>query len=146
MTVSDERRAIERARVARTAAGEVQALLLEDAADTELKLVISGPQGDRAIALPRAAVELLTEVLEALGDGREPTVVPFARDLSTGEVANLLGVSRQYVVRLLDDGRLPFSRVGNRRRIALSDALKYLRADDRRRVDGLRAIAESSVS
>ncbi|MGH9116699.1 MAG: excisionase family DNA-binding protein [Acidimicrobiales bacterium] len=88
----------------------------------------------------------LVEVLEALGDGREPSVVPMAKELSTGEVASLLGVSRQYTVRLLDDGRLPYRRVGNRRRVQLRDALAYMREDNRRRVDGLREAAAASLS
>ncbi len=72
--------------------------------------------------------------------------MPFARDLSTGEVADLLGVSRQYVTRLLDDGRLTFRRVGNRRRIALRDALQFLRTDDRRRTGAYRELNERSIS
>jgi excisionase family DNA binding protein len=122
---------------------EPRSLLDAVADDADVKVVFSGPGGERPVVLPRAAVELLGEVLDSLADGREPNVVPFARELSTGEVAGLLGVSRQYTVRLLDDGRLPYRRVGNRRRVALRDALSYLRADDRRRVDALRGLAEA---
>ena len=61
-----------------------------------------------------------------------------AKELSTGEIASLLGVSRQYVVRLIDDGRLPCRRVGNRRRVRSDEALRYLREDNRRRAQRLR--------
>lgn len=146
MGISDERRAIDRARTARAAAADVQGLLDQSAADDELKAVLVGPDGERTVRLPRAALVSLVEVLEALGDGREPSVVPMAKELSTGEVASLLGVSRQYTVRLLDDGRLPYRRVGNRSRVQLRDALAYMRKDHRRRVDGLRDVAAASLS
>jgi excisionase family DNA binding protein len=80
----------------------------------------------------------LVEILEAFGDGQDPSVLPMAKELSSGELAGLLGVSRQYAVRLLDDGRIPYRRVGNRRRVLVGDALRYLRDDNRRRVERFR--------
>ena len=144
-TVSEQRTAIERARLAGAAASELESFLREDA-DRELKLTVAGRNGDRTVVVPRSAVEMLTEILEALGQGREPNVVPMAKELSTGEVAGLLGVSRQYAVRLLDEGRIPFRRVGNRRRVRLSDALRYLREDNRRRAERLGEMADATVN
>ena len=94
MVMSDDRRAVERAQVARAATAEVRSLLDAVADDADVKVVFSGPGGDLPVVLPRAAVELLGEVLDSLADGREPSVMPVARELSTGEVAGLLGVSR----------------------------------------------------
>jgi excisionase family DNA binding protein len=96
--------------------------------DRDVKLGVESP-----LAVPREAAERLLEVLDALADGFAPSVVPFDIDLSTGQLAGLLGVSRQYAVRLLDRGQLPFRWSGSRRRVRLADALAYLRADDRRR-------------
>ena len=146
MTRSPERVVADRARSARTASREVRDLLEGAPADVELKATIVGRDGEHSLLLPRAAIELLVEVLDALGDGREPSVVPMNTELSTGEVAGLLGVSRQYAVRLLDDGRLPFRRVGNRRRVPLRDVVRYLREDDSRRVERLRELADATVS
>lgn len=146
MERSPERVVADRARVARSAAGELSDLLAGVGDDVDVKVTVTGRDGERALSLPRAAVESLVEVLEALGNGREPSVVPTNAELSTGEVAGLLGVSRQYAVRLLDDGRLPFRRVGNRRRVPLRAVLAYLREDDRRRVGGLRELADATLS
>lgn len=146
MKKSPERVIADRARAARSASAEVSDLLDRSGEDADLKVTIAGRDGERALVLPRAAVESLVEVLDALGDGREPSVVPMNTELTTGEVAGLLGVSRQYAVRLLDDGRLPFRRVGNRRRVPLRAVLRYLREDDRRRVAGLRELASTTVS
>jgi excisionase family DNA binding protein len=98
------------------------------------------PTGEQLL-VPRRAAELLIELLEALGDGHDPSVLPVAMELSTGEVAALLGVSRQYVARLLDEGRIPSRRVGAHRRVLASDVLRYRRDDDRRRVRRLRQMA-----
>lgn len=145
-SVSDQRKAGEQAKAVRVAAAELDGYLRSTAAgQPEVKLVLAGPGGDQVLAVPRGAVELFVEILEALGDGQEPSVVPMVKEVGTGEVASLLGVSRQYVVRLLDDGRLPCRRVGNRRRVRLGDALRYLREDNRRRADRLRAMAESGT-
>ncbi len=136
-TRTEQRRAIERARAARGAAGDLERYLAGlTANDDEVKLVM--PDGAATVVVPRRAVELLVEVLEALGDGQDPSVLPTAKELSSGEVAGLLGVSRQYAVRLLDDGRIPSRRVGNRRRVLVGDALRYLRDDNRRRVERFR--------
>lgn len=144
-SMPEQRAAVQRARVAQAAASELESYLESDD-DQELKVVVAGRGGDRTVVVPRAAVEMFTEILDALGRGREPSVVPMAKELSTGEVASLLGVSRQYAVRLLDEGKLPFRRVGNRRRIRLSDAVRYLREDDRRRADRLAEVAEATLT
>ena len=143
--LTDQRGAVERARRAREAAVELEAFLRSDD-ERELKVTVAGRDGDRTAVVPRDAVELFVEIIDALGRGQQPSVVPMAKELSTGEVGSLLGVSRQYVVRLLDDGRLPFRRVGNRRRVQLRDALRYLRDDDRRRVARLAEVAESTIT
>jgi len=144
-TLTEQRAAVQRARLARAAAVELELFLRSDD-ESDLKMTVAGLAGDRTAMVPRAAVELLVEILDALGRGREPSVVPMAKELSTGEVAGLLGVSRQYVVRLLDDDKLPFRRVGNRRRVRLSDALRYLREDDRRRAERLAEAAETTLT
>lgn len=139
-SVPEQREQLQRAKVARGAAVELQECLdaLSDA-EYEVKAVLAWGSGERSLVLPRAALDRMVEVLESLGDGQEPSVLPMAKELSTGEVATLLGVSRQYVVRLIDEGRLPFRRVGNRRRVRIDEALRYLRDDNRRRAERLRA-------
>lgn len=146
MERSPERVVADRARAARSAAGELSDLLAGVESDADLKVTVAGPDGERTLSVPRTAIASLVEVLEALGKGLEPSVVPVNVELSTGEVANLLGVSRQYAVRLLDDGRLPFRRVGNRRRVPVRAVLAYLREDDRRRIDDLRELAAVTLS
>lgn len=141
--VREQRQRVQRAAEARSAARELEELLESVPADDGVKVALPDSACLGAMVVPRIALERLVEVLVALGDGQEPSVLPRAKELSTGEVASLLGVSRQYVVRLIDDGRLPCRRVGNRRRVRVDEALRYVREDDRRRVARLRAVMEA---
>lgn len=138
-SVQEQRRQLQRAQQARSAADELGTVLeTVPPSEADVKLSLPGLAGDRTVTVPRVALDRLVEVLESLGDGQEPSVLPMAKELSTGEVGSLLGVTRQYVVRLIDDGRLPYRKVGNRRRVRVDEALRYLREDQRRRASRLR--------
>ncbi len=99
----------------------------------------------QVIALPAPAVSLLREILAQLANGHTVTVAPARSELTTQQAADLLNVSRPYLVGLLDRGAIPFRRVGNRRRVRLTDVLAYLDREEvhRQRVlDKLTAEAE----
>jgi excisionase family DNA binding protein len=80
--------------------------------------------GDR-IELPAEIYRALRHVVEALQQGLAVTVAPLTQTLTTQQAADLLGVSRPTLVKLLDEGRIPFERAGSHRRILLRDLLTY---------------------
>ena len=84
----------------------------------------SGPEGP-AIVLPVAALEVLARTVAAMRAGRAITVAPLAQRLTTQEAADLLGVSRPTLVKLLDRGEIPYERPGRHRRVHLVDVLDY---------------------
>ena len=81
--------------------------------------------GDREAALPDAAAEVLGVLVEALAAGEQLTITRTKKELTTTKAARLLNVSRQYLVRLCDEGRLPFRWEGAHRRLALDAVLSY---------------------
>ncbi len=91
------------------------------------------PSGESA-ELPGPAADALLEALQAVAEGKEIVVLGSDRDLTTSQAADLLGVSRQYLVRLLDDETIPSYLVGSHRRVRLDDLMAFkAERDDKRR-------------
>jgi excisionase family DNA binding protein len=75
--------------------------------------------------LPATLIPLLARVVRELVRGNAITIVPVHAELTTFEAAELLNVSRPYLVRLLDQGKIPYRKVGTHRRILAADLLKF---------------------
>lgn len=97
-------------------------------------LMLQLPDGT-TVPLPRALVEVLRASADELADGHAVTVLPSEVALSPAEAAELLGLSRPFVVRLLDEGEIPSERLprSRHRRVLLSDVLAFQARRDRRR-------------
>jgi excisionase family DNA binding protein len=91
------------------------------------------------VHLPPAVYEVLSRVIAAMRAGRAITIAPLAQRLTTQEAADLLGVSRPTLIKLLEDGRIPFEQPGRHRRVGLDDVLAYR---DQRRIDRSAALDE----
>lgn len=85
---------------------------------------LSSSNGEH-LALPPEVLEALRGVVEAMAQGQAVTVVPVHQRLTTQEAADLLGVSRPTVVKLLESGEIPFEQPGRHRRLRLADVLAY---------------------
>lgn len=77
------------------------------------------------VALPAQLFDVLARVSAELAAGRGVTVMPRDMRLTTQQAADLLAVSRPTLIRLLEDGRIPFELVGRHRRILLRDVERY---------------------
>ncbi len=93
---------------------------------------LTTPTGE-VTEIPESVFLLLERVIEVLARGDAITVVPVGKELTTQQAADILNVSRQYLVRLLDDGRIPHRRTGTHRRVRMEDLVAYKRQRDRDR-------------
>lgn len=82
------------------------------------------------VELPTSALRLLVDILAELAGGNAVKVVPVHAELTTQEAADLLNVSRPHLVKLLEDGALPFHRAGKHRRVRFSDLMQFKAARD----------------
>jgi excisionase family DNA binding protein len=105
----------------------------------EVKLVVEGGTLE-GVALPPSAVRILIEGLSAIGKGNAVRLVPQHAELTTQEAADLLNLSRPYVVRLLDESKIPSHKVGTHRRVRLDDVLAYKQESDADRLDALKML------
>ena len=92
------------------------------------------------VTLPGEALHLLIRVLTHMANGHAVTVLPLQAELTTQQAADQIGVSRPYLVRLLEDGKIPFHKVGTHRRVRAADVMEYKakrRGESRRLLDEL---------
>ena len=94
--------------------------------------------GDRTeIELLPAIGQLMLDVLTHVARGEMVTFVPYGAELTTKEAADLLNVSRPFLVSLLEAGAIPFHKVGSHRRVKASDLLDYREQREQERSDAL---------
>jgi len=104
-----------------------------------------GPDGEM-IGIPGSAFEALRLVVDAMSKGQTLVLAPQEEELTSQQAADLLRVSRPHLVKLLDEGRIPFHRVGTHRRVRLEDVLTFRRrrSEERReKLDELGRLSEN---
>jgi excisionase family DNA binding protein len=107
----------------------------------ESDLSVKLPDTDEAIVLPAAAVRLLVDLLSTMAEGNTVTLIPVHAELTTQQAADLLGVSRPFLVKEIEQGRLPHRKVGTHRRILHRDLMAYKRAHESTRANALDELA-----
>lgn len=83
-----------------------------------------------AIAIPIGALNLLVDILSQMANGRTVTIMPHHAELTTHQAAKLLNVSRPFLIKLLEAGKLKFRKVNKHRRIRMTDLLKYQKREE----------------
>ena len=102
-----------------------------------------GPDGDE-IELPLSVFQILQRIIEHMMHGRAISIVPVNKELSTQDAADILNVSRPFLISLLEAGTIPFSKVGTHRRIRFTDLMEYKKHRDEERERGLENIVRIS--
>lgn len=88
---------------------------------TEIEIEETGER----IKIPARALVFLGDILKAMGEGKPVSIVPMATEVTTQKAAEILGCSRPYLVKLLEEGAIEFIKVGKHRRIKFEDVVAY---------------------
>lgn len=96
------------------------------------------------ITIPRKALELLQFILSSMAQGKAVSLIPSDSEVTTQQAADMLNVSRPHLVKLLEQGALPFKKVGSHRRILLEDLLAYEAKQARQREHQLQLLADQA--
>ena len=125
----------------------------QEAARALARFVAETPKGQLSIedsshrmhvVLPRAAVLLLQGILREMAQGHAVMLIPVHAELTTQQAADLLYVSRPYLVSLLESGVIPYRKIGTRRRVLFEHLMAYKRAEDAKRMEALNELTRQA--
>ena len=104
---------------------------------------------EQRIKVPLRALKLLAEILKATSQGQPISVVPVASEFTTQAAADYLGCSRPHLVKLLEEGKIPYTKVGKHRRVLFEDLTEFkkgMKANQKQRlIDMMRKDEESGL-
>ena len=123
---------------------EERSALLRLALDSELAGAVTVSAGGTNVELPAGAARAVRQLLRDLASGSRVHLVPADAELTTQQAADLLGISRTYVVRLVDQGDLAAHLVGTHRRLLAADVLTY-RQKRQDRLDAVATITDADL-
>jgi excisionase family DNA binding protein len=89
--------------------------------ETEIEI----EETNERIKVPIRALKLLSDILKAMSEGKPFSIVPVATEVTTQKASEILGCSRPHLVKLLEDNKIAYTKVGKHRRILFEDVLKY---------------------
>lgn len=114
---------------------------------TARQIKIIEPDGTEQSALiPAAAYRLLVDVLTQMAQGNAVTLIPIHAELTTQAAADLLNVSRPYLIKQIEAGAIPYHKIGRHRRIRFDDLMVYKEQVDVARSQALdELVAESQA-
>ena len=105
-------------------------------ADFDGNITLHDNSGEKVV-LPQMALVLLQQVMEEIAQGHAITLLPIHAELTTQQAADILNVSRPYLVKLLESGEIPFSKKGTHRRVLFKDVEQYKAREDEQRMQAL---------
>ncbi|OKH37842.1 DNA-binding protein [[Phormidium ambiguum] IAM M-71] len=110
---------------------------LTQSKSTQQIKVVEEDGTERVVEIPATAFHLLVDILSQMAQGNAVTLIPIHAELTTQEAADILNVSRPFLIKLIESGELPYRKVGRHRRICFKDVMKYKQQIDNQRMQVL---------
>lgn len=101
---------------------------------------IASEEGEQVVSIPASAVPLIRNLLQEMGKGKTVSCMASETELTTQQAADLLSVSRPFLIERLDSGEIPCRKVGSHRRVQFSDVIAYKRRMDELRLQALQEL------
>ena len=105
------------------------------------RLQVEGMSNVEVVELPPSTFRVIVELLSSMAQGQAVTLVPIETELTTQQAADLLGVSRKFLIdELLEKNKIPFRKVGSHRRISLAHLTEYKQENEAKRLETIDAM------
>jgi excisionase family DNA binding protein len=112
---------------------------------SDLRLhVQADDEPEEIVVIPMAAFRLLTDILTQMACGNAVTLMPINTELTTQQAADILNVSRPFLIGLIDTNKIPHRKVGTHRRIRFDDLMAYKQDIDQKRLQTLEELASEA--
>ncbi len=114
--------------------------------ETKLNLKVETNTSEETITLPTSLISLVQQLIGEIAQGKSLTIITNEKELSTTETAEILEISRQHLIELLESGELPipFRKVGKHRRLRAEDVINFKEKIDQQRLEALAQLAEQA--
>lgn len=119
------------AEIAGRTARRIRDYLASHPDEDPLEIHVEGDDNE-VLVVPRAGAAMLAQVMSLLESGEGVALVPSAAQLTTQQAADMLNVSRPYLIGLLESGQIEFTKVGRHRRVPFAALVEYKRHADQR--------------
>ena len=130
--------------VARVAQELTDAIRAGMGEDNVVRLFVSDSRdGEQTpVVLEPYLAQLMLQILAHIKQGEGVTFVPISKRMTTQQAADILNVSRPYLIKLLDEKNIPYELIGRHRRILAKDLFAYKRSRDEQRAEALSIMAD----
>ena len=115
---------------------------IEGDKEAELTILLEDERQEQLVLAPDLS-RLLVQLLGHLQKGDGVTFVPISKQLTTQQAADILNVSRPFLIKLLEAGKIPFDKVGRHRRIRAGDLFDYKRTRHDERAKAMADLLEN---